>query len=85
MPEERVPAIAYVFYTESDMHCYLYNLLYQEDFLRRPVNVKVGKMPQVVQTIRLHKEYPTLGKFYKAGKMLVPDENKYVTIDGRKL
>lgn len=75
----------YVFYTESDMHCYLYNLLYQEDFLWQPVNVKVEKKPQVVQTIRLHKEYPTLGKFYKTGKMLIPNENKYITIDGRKL
>ena len=74
----------YAFYTESDMHCYLYYLLYQENHLRQPVNVKTRK--QVVQTIRLHKEYPTLGKFYKReGRILVPDEGKYVTIGSRKL
>jgi len=75
----------YFFYTESDMHCYLYHLLYQESLLREPVNVAVGKEAHVAQTIRLHKEYPTLGKFYKNAKILIPNENKYVTIEGKQL
>ena len=77
----------YAFYTESGMHCYLYSLLYQERLLKEPMNVRVGRRgrSQVVQTVRLHKEYPTLGKFCKrVGKTLVPDENDYVTVDGRK-
>ena len=75
----------YVFYTESDMHCYLYNLLFRENSLQQPVNVRIGKKAQVVQTVRLHKEYPTLGKFYKIGKKLVPCESNYVTVGGKKL
>lgn len=75
----------YFFYTESDMHCYLYHQLFQERLLREAVNVAVGKEAHVAQTIRLHKEYPTLGKFYKNEKLLVPNEDKYVTIKGKKL
>jgi hypothetical protein len=47
------------------------------------VNAKVEKKPQVVQTIRLHKECPTLGESHKTGKMLIPNENKHITVDGR--
>lgn len=75
----------YFFYTESDMHCYLYHQLFQESYLREPVNVAVDKEARVVKTIRLHKEYPTLGKFYKRGKILVSNESKYVTVDGKRL
>lgn len=72
------------FYSETDMHCYLYNVLYQDSFLREPVNVGL-KNGKTVQTIRLHREYPTLGKFYKRGRLLVPKENKYIIVDGKKM
>lgn len=75
----------YAFYTESDMHCYLYSLLSQENFAQQPVSVRIGKRAQTVQTLRLHKEYPTLGKFYKTGKKLVPSQDKYVTVQDKRL
>jgi hypothetical protein len=49
------------------------------------VKVQTEKSAHIIQTISLHKEYPTLGKFYKAGKVLVPNESKYVTVEGIKL
>jgi hypothetical protein len=74
----------YTFYSESDLHCYLYYLLYSERLFKEPVKVLVGGKP--ISTIRLHKEYPTLGKFYKPlnKKILVPEEKNYITVGGKK-
>ena len=74
----------YTFYSESDLHCYLYYLLYSERLFKEPVKVLIGGKP--ISTIRLHKEYPTLGKFYKPlnKKFLVPEENNYITVGGKK-
>jgi hypothetical protein len=77
----------YTFYTESDIHCYLYHLLYQKKVFKEPAKVLVRRKP--ILTIRLHKEYPTLGKFYKAPRkrVLIPHNKKepYITIEGKTL
>ena len=52
------------FYTESDMHCYLYKELsfgFKEEH-----NVKIGNKDKTVQTTLLHNEYPTLSCYYKS-------------------
>lgn len=72
------------FYSETDMHCYLHNTLYRDSYFREPLDVRLNEK-QIVQTIRLHREYPTLGKFHKEGLLLVPDENKYVIVDGERM
>jgi hypothetical protein len=74
----------YTFYSESDLHCYLYYLLYQGRLFKETAKGLVRGKP--ISTIRLHKEYPTLGKFYKPlkKKILVPEEKNYVTVEGKK-
>jgi hypothetical protein len=59
-------------------------MLYQDSYFREPLEVRLNEK-QVVQTIRLHREYPTLGKFYKQGLLLVPNEHDYVIVDEKKL
>ena len=52
------------FYTESDMHCYLYKELsfrFMEEH-----DVKIGNKDKTVQTTLLHNEYPTLSCYYKS-------------------
>ncbi|MCL4325093.1 MAG: hypothetical protein M1144_06515 [Candidatus Thermoplasmatota archaeon] len=56
----------YAFYTETDMHCYLYHRLYSggmENALYRMVDGR--------ETILLHKEYPTIARYQrlKDGKL----------------
>lgn len=53
--------------------------------LKEPIKVLVRGKP--ISTIRLHNEYPTLGKFYKPPRkrILVPEERSYITIEGKKL
>ncbi len=77
----------FAFYTESAMHCYLYSLLYQGETFKRKSRVRIGEKGQNAQTILLHNEYPTLGKFYKnpKEKTLIPNENRYVTVGNRRL
>jgi hypothetical protein len=61
------------FYSETDMHCYLHNTLYQDSYFQELSKVRLDEKQidvtlnekQAVQSIRLHREYPTLGKFYK--------------------
>lgn len=74
----------FTFYTESDLHCYLYYLLYQGKLFKKPANVLVEG--NIVSTIQLHKEYPTLGKFYKRPRkrILIPEEAKYITIEEKR-
>lgn len=82
--KERFLQVPFSFYSETDMHCYLHNKLYQDNYFQEPLDVRLEEK-QIVQTIRLHREYPTLGKFYKKGLLLVPDENKEVIVDGKRL
>jgi hypothetical protein len=82
--KEKFLQAPFSFYSETDMHCYLHNALYQDSYFREPLDVRLNEK-QVVQTIRLHREYPTLGKFYKEGLLLVPDENNYLTVGEKGL
>ena len=52
------------FYTESDMHCYLYKEL-SFGFMEEH-DVKIGNKDKTVQTTLLHNEYPTLSCYYKS-------------------
>src|SRR5665647_396031 len=82
--KEKFLQAPFSFYSETDMHCYLHNTLHQDDYFQKPLDVRLNEK-QIVQTIRLHREYPTLGKFYKQGLLLVPDENNYVNVDGKRM
>ncbi|MEA2090415.1 MAG: hypothetical protein U9O89_06650 [Thermoproteota archaeon] len=59
----------FFFYTESDMHCYLYHLLLQEEELLTEYPTK-----DEIPTILLHREYPTLGKYTKEDDLLKPSQ-----------
>ena len=48
----------YVFYTETDMHCYLYHRLYAGGLLNALYPTVEG-----YDTILLHKEYPTVARY----------------------
>ncbi len=48
----------YAFYTESDMHCYLYHELYAGGFFNGLFKTAEGH-----DTILLHKEYPTAARY----------------------
>lgn len=50
----------YVFCTESDLHCYLYRVLWDLG-LSKECNVKVGG--RSVESVLLHREYPTKNKY----------------------
>jgi hypothetical protein len=56
----------YVFYTESDMHCYLYHRLYSGGLANGLYRTRDGK-----DTILLHKEYPTIARYHRreSGKL----------------
>jgi hypothetical protein len=82
--KEKFLQAPFSFYSETDMHCYLHNTLYQDSYFREPLDVRLNEK-QIVQTIRLHREYPTLGKFYKQGLLLVPDENNYLNVGEKGL
>jgi len=60
----------HLFYTESDMHCYLYYLLYAGRTFKGFVETADGK-----KTILLHKELPTIGKYARDSQgLLVPSK-----------
>ena len=82
--KEKFLQAPFSFYSETDMHCYFHNTLYQDKYFQEPLDVRLNEK-QIVQTIRLHREYPTLGKFYKQGLLLVPNEHDYVIVDEKKL
>jgi hypothetical protein len=48
----------YVFYTETDMHCYLYHRLYSAGLENGIYRTAEGR-----DTILLHKEYPTVARY----------------------
>jgi len=48
----------YAFYTETDMHCYLYHRLYTGGLLNGLYRTSEGR-----DTILLHKEYPTVARY----------------------
>lgn len=50
----------YTFYTESDLHCFLYHILYNLG-LKQACRCKVNG--RLVESILLHKEYPTKGRY----------------------
>ena len=50
----------YAFYTETDMHCYLYHRLYSGGLLNGLYRTIEGR-----DTILLHKEYPTISRYVR--------------------
>src|SRR4051794_17531228 len=50
----------YAFYTETDMHCYLYHRLYAGGLLNGLSQTADGH-----DTILLHKEYPTVARYQR--------------------
>jgi len=60
----------HLFYTEADMHCYLYYLLYAGRTFKGLIETIDGK-----KTILLHKELPTVGRYARDSQgLLVPSE-----------
>jgi len=60
----------HLFYTESDMHCYLYYLLYAGRTFKGLTETANGR-----KTILLHKELPTIGTYTRNSQgLLVPSE-----------
>jgi len=60
----------HLFYTESDMHCYFYYLLYAGRTFKGFIETSDPK-----KTILLHKELPTIGKYTRDSQgLLVPSE-----------
>jgi len=60
----------HLFYTESDMHCYLYYLLYAGRTFKGLIETI-----DCEKTILLHKELPTIGKYTRDSQgLLVPSE-----------
>ena len=60
----------HLFYTESDMHCYLYYLLYAGRTFKGFVKTVNGE-----KTILLHKELPTIGRYTRDSQgLLAPSE-----------
>jgi len=60
----------HLFYTESDMHCYLYYLLYAGRPFKGLIETMDGR-----KTILLHKELPTIGRYTRNSQgLLVPSE-----------
>lgn len=57
---DRFRKYPYIFYTETDMHCYLYYRLYTSGIFNGLYKTKEG-----YDTILLHKEYPTLAKYQR--------------------
>ena len=56
----------YVFYTETDMHCYLYHRLYRGGLINGLYTTAEGH-----DTILLHKEYPTAIRYRREDGILV--------------
>jgi hypothetical protein len=50
----------YAFYTETDMHCYLYHRLYAGGLVNGLYSTVEGR-----DTILLHKEYPTVARYQR--------------------
>ena len=60
----------HLFYTESDMHCYLYYLLYAGRTFKGMIETANRR-----KTILLHKELPTIGKYTRNNQgLLVPSK-----------
>jgi len=58
------------FYTQSDMHCYLYYLLYAGRTFKGFIETINGE-----RTILLHKELPTVGRYIRDSQgLLIPSE-----------
>jgi len=61
---------SHLFYTESDMHCYLYYLLYAGRTFKGLIETIDGR-----KTIPLHKELPTIGRYTRDSRgLLVPSQ-----------
>jgi hypothetical protein len=55
----------YAFYTESDMHCYLYHRLYSGGLFNSIFKTSDGH-----DTILLHKEYPTVARYKRTNGII---------------
>src|SRR5687767_1025383 len=64
----------YAFYTESDMHCYLYHRLYCGGLENGLYRTSDGR-----DTILLHKEYPTIAKYQRTANKTLQESP-----DGRR-
>lgn len=70
----RFRAHPYAFYTESDLHCYLYHLLYRGGLINGLYRTAEGQ-----DTILLHKEYPTATRYSRE-----PDKTLKPSPQGRR-
>jgi len=61
----------HLFYTEADMHCYLYYLLYAGRTFKGVIETIEGD-----RTILLHKELPTVGKYIRDAQGLLIHSEK---------
>ena len=64
----------YAFYTETDMHCYLYHRLYSGGLENGLYRTAEGH-----DTILLHKEYPTIARYQRR-----PDGTLEESLEGRR-
>ncbi len=63
----------YMFYTESDLHCFLYHSLYRLG-LNSTCQCKMND--GLVESILLHKEYPTKGRYRRRNNSESTIENR---------
>jgi len=61
----------HLFYTEADIHCYLYYLLYAGKTFKGLIETIDGK-----KTILLHKELPTIGRYTRDSQGLLVSSEK---------
>lgn len=61
----------YTFYTESDMHCYLYHLLCSEG-----LGSDLYKTAEGYETILLHKEFPTTTRYFRHDDRTLEESEK---------
>jgi len=60
----------HLFYTESDLHCYVYYLIYAGRTFKGLIETMGGR-----KTILLHKELPTIGRYTRDSQgLLVPSQ-----------
>jgi hypothetical protein len=61
----------YAFYTETDMHCYLYHRLYLDGLANGLYRTAEGH-----DTILLHKEYPTVARYQRREDGILEEADK---------
>lgn len=69
---EDFEAHPYMFYTEQDIHCYLYHLLYSKEMFAKEYDTSNNE-----KTIMFHKEYPTVIRYRRRLKKEHKQEADY--------